>query len=123
LRTERRIAVAGLNPHAGESGAFGREDIEEIKPAIETALSNGIDVNGPLPPDTIFLDVLKGRYDAVVCMYHDQGHIPMKVLDFEGGITSLLVCRSSALPSTTGPRSTSPIAGSPLPAASVMPAS
>ena len=90
LRPASRIAVAGLNPHAGEGGAFGREDIEEIKPAVDTARSNGIDVVGPLPPDTVFLDVLKGRYDAVVCMYHDQGHIPMKVLDFEGGINVTL---------------------------------
>ena len=90
LRPAGRIAVAGLNPHAGEGGAFGREDIEEIKPAVDAARSNGIDVVGPLPPDTIFLDVLKGRYDAVVCMYHDQGHIPMKVLDFEGGINVTL---------------------------------
>src|SRR6185369_691097 len=73
LRQTSRIAVAGLNPHAGESGAFGREDIEEIKPAVALARASGIEVTGPLPPDTVFLDVLKGRYDAVVCMYHDQG--------------------------------------------------
>ena len=90
LRPTRRIAVAGLNPHAGEGGAFGREDIEEIRPAVDLARTFGIDVIGPLPPDTVFLDVLKGRYDAVVCMYHDQGHIPMKVLDFEGGINVTL---------------------------------
>jgi 4-hydroxythreonine-4-phosphate dehydrogenase len=90
LRATNRIAVAGLNPHAGESGAFGREDIEEIKPAVALARASGIEVTGPLPPDTVFLDVLKGRYDAVVCMYHDQGHIPMKVLDFEGGINVTL---------------------------------
>lgn len=84
LRDSARIAVAGLNPHAGENGSFGREDIEEIAPAVEQAQNQGIDARGPFPPDTIFLDLLKGRYDAIVCMYHDQGHIPMKILDFEG---------------------------------------
>ena len=90
LRPTSRIAVAGLNPHAGEASAFGREDIDEIKPAVDAARMDGIDVTGPLPPDTVFLDVLKGRFDAVVCMYHDQGHIPMKLLDFEGGINVTL---------------------------------
>lgn len=84
LRDSARIAVAGLNPHAGENGSFGHEDIDEIAPAIQQAQKEGIDVRGPFPPDTIFLDLLKGRYDAIVCMYHDQGHIPMKILDFEG---------------------------------------
>lgn len=90
LRPSRRIAVAGLNPHAGENGAFGMEDLEEIVPAVEKARARGMKVSGPFPPDTIFMDMLKGRYDAVVCMYHDQGHIPMKVLDFEGGINVTL---------------------------------
>lgn len=84
LRDSARIAVAGLNPHAGENGSFGHEDIDEIAPAVQQAQKEGIDVRGPFPPDTIFLDLLKGRYDAIVCMYHDQGHIPMKILDFEG---------------------------------------
>ncbi|MDT8067389.1 MAG: 4-hydroxythreonine-4-phosphate dehydrogenase PdxA [Terriglobia bacterium] len=84
LRNSNRIAVAGLNPHAGENGSFGREDLDEIRPAIIEAQEEGIDVRGPFPPDTIFMDLLKGRYDAIVCMYHDQGHIPMKILDFEG---------------------------------------
>jgi 4-phospho-D-threonate 3-dehydrogenase / 4-phospho-D-erythronate 3-dehydrogenase len=90
LRPTSRIAVAGLNPHASENGAFGHEDLAEIKPAVERARAEGIDVAGPFPPDTVFLDMLKGRYEAVVCMYHDQGHIPMKVLDFEGGINVTL---------------------------------
>lgn len=84
LRSNARIAVAGLNPHAGENGSFGREDIDEIAPAVRQAQQEGIDARGPFPPDTIFMDLLKGRYDAIVCMYHDQGHIPMKILDFEG---------------------------------------
>jgi 4-hydroxythreonine-4-phosphate dehydrogenase len=90
LRPSARIAVAGLNPHAGENGAFGIEDIEEIVPAVSQAQAAGMDVTGPFPPDTIFMDMLKKKYDAVVCMYHDQGHIPMKVLDFEGGINVTL---------------------------------
>lgn len=90
LRPSSRIAVAGLNPHAGENGAFGNEDREEIAPAVKMAREQGMNVSGPFPPDTIFRDVLKGKYEAVVCMYHDQGHIPMKVLDFEGGINVTL---------------------------------
>lgn len=77
-----RIAVAGLNPHAGEHGLFGTEEIEEIIPAIETARALGIDADGPHPPDTIFPKMKGGQYDVVVCMYHDQGHIPTKVLAF-----------------------------------------
>ncbi len=90
LRQSSRIAVAGLNPHAGENGAFGTEDMEEIVPAVKKAQAEGMEVFGPFPPDTIFMDMLKGKYDAVVCMYHDQGHIPMKVLDFQGGINVTL---------------------------------
>lgn len=86
-----RIAVAGLNPHAGEHGLFGREEIEEISPAVEWAKSQGMPVDGPFPPDTLFyLAVRKKRYDAIVCMYHDQGHIPLKLLDFEGGVNVAL---------------------------------
>ncbi len=86
-----RIAVAGLNPHAGEHGLFGREDIEEIRPAVEWAQAQGMPVDGPFPPDTLFyLAVRKKRYDAIVCMYHDQGHIPLKLLDFEGGVNVAL---------------------------------
>lgn len=90
LRPSYRIAVAGLNPHAGENGAFGKEDQDEIQPAVEKAQAEGLEVSGPFPPDTIFMDALKGKYDAIVCMYHDQGHIPMKVLDFEGGVNVTL---------------------------------
>jgi 4-hydroxythreonine-4-phosphate dehydrogenase len=78
--------VAGLNPHAGEGGLFGDEERREIAPAIETARSNGWDVTGPLPPDTVFLRAVKGEFDIVVAMYHDQGHIPMKLLAFDSGV-------------------------------------
>lgn len=78
-----KIVVAGLNPHAGEQGLFGREEIEEIIPAIERAKRSGIQVDGPLPPDTIFSKVRGGWYDIAVVMYHDQGHIPMKVTGFQ----------------------------------------
>jgi len=81
-----KIAVAGLNPHAGEDSAFGEEDAKEIRPAVEKAKEEGIDVEGPIPPDTVFWKAYNGLYSAVVCMYHDQGHIPVKLLDFEGGV-------------------------------------
>lgn len=90
LRPSRRIAVAGLNPHAGEGGAFGDEDTRCIAPAIAAARDRGVEVSGPHPPDTVFLDLVQGRVDAVVCMYHDQGHIPMKLLDFRGGVNVTL---------------------------------
>lgn len=77
-----KIAVAGLNPHAGENGLFGMEEINEIIPAIKLAKAEGIDVVGPCPPDTVFSQMHGGWYDIVVCMYHDQGHIPTKVLGF-----------------------------------------
>ena len=76
------IAVAGLNPHAGEHGLFGREEIDEIIPAIEEAKAEGIDATGPVPPDSVFSEALGGLYDAVVAMYHDQGHIPVKTVGF-----------------------------------------
>jgi 4-hydroxythreonine-4-phosphate dehydrogenase len=91
LRANPRVAVAGLNPHAGESGLFGREEIEEIRPAVEWAQREGLPVEGPFPPDTVFyLAIARKRFDAVVCMYHDQGHIPLKLLDFEGGVNVTL---------------------------------
>jgi 4-hydroxythreonine-4-phosphate dehydrogenase len=77
-----RIAVAGLNPHAGENGMFGREEIDEIIPAVEAAKAKGINAEGPIPPDTVFSKARGGMYDIVVAMYHDQGHIPLKVLGF-----------------------------------------
>lgn len=91
LKPGARVAVAGLNPHAGENGLFGTEEIDEIRPAVEWARSQGWDVEGPLPPDTLFyLAVRRHKYEAVVCMYHDQGHIPSKLLDFEGGVNIAL---------------------------------
>ena len=77
-----KVAVAGLNPHCGENGLFGTEEIEEIKPAIEAAKAEGINAVGPIPPDSVFSEALGGWYDIVVCMYHDQGHIPLKTVGF-----------------------------------------
>jgi 4-hydroxythreonine-4-phosphate dehydrogenase len=91
LMPNPRIAVAGLNPHAGENGLFGREEIEEILPAVKWAQGQGMPVVGPLPPDTLFyLAVRRKQFDAIVCMYHDQGHVPLKLLDFEGGVNVAL---------------------------------
>ncbi len=91
LKPNARVAVAGLNPHAGENGLFGTEEITDIRPAVEWAREQGWNVEGPLPPDTLFyLAVRRKKYDAVVCMYHDQGHIPSKLLDFEGGVNIAL---------------------------------
>ena len=81
--TTPKIAVAALNPHAGEGGLFGRQDIDVSKPTIDTAVADGLDVVGPIPGDTIFVKLRAGQYDAVVAMYHDQGHIPVKLLGFE----------------------------------------
>lgn len=78
-----RIGVAGLNPHAGENGLFGREEIEEISPAVLQAQREGICAEGPIPPDTLFSKARGGQYDIVVAMYHDQGHIPLKVVGFQ----------------------------------------
>ena len=78
-----RIAVAGLNPHAGENGLFGDEEINEIIPAIEEAKANGFNVEGPVPPDTMFVKAVQGKYDGCVAMYHDQGHIPFKLEGFQ----------------------------------------
>ncbi|HEV3050549.1 MAG TPA: 4-hydroxythreonine-4-phosphate dehydrogenase PdxA, partial [Longimicrobium sp.] len=81
-----RIAVAGLNPHAGEGGLFGREEIEEVIPAILDSREEEMEVSGPWPPDTLFLRASRGEWDIVVAMYHDQGHIPVKLFGLEGGV-------------------------------------
>ena len=81
-----RIAVAGLNPHAGEQGLFGREEGDEIAPAVAAARTEGIDARGPLPPDTLFHRASRGEFDFVVAMYHDQGHIPVKLASFDRGV-------------------------------------
>ncbi|MCY4082690.1 MAG: 4-hydroxythreonine-4-phosphate dehydrogenase PdxA [Caldilineaceae bacterium] len=81
-----RIAVAGLNPHASENGLFGVQEAEQIQPAIETARARGWTVSDPQPPDTVFLRATRGEFDIIVAMYHDQGHIPMKLLAFDSGV-------------------------------------
>ncbi len=84
-----RIGVAGLNPHAGDGGNFGREEIDEIRPAVESAIAAGIVCDGPYPSDTVFVRARKGEFDAVLTMYHDQGQIAMKLIGFEQGVTVL----------------------------------
>ncbi|KRC76484.1 4-hydroxythreonine-4-phosphate dehydrogenase [Achromobacter sp. Root83] len=81
-----RVAVAGLNPHAGEGGKFGREDIDIIEPAIDAARAEGIDASGPWPGDTIFMRARRGEFDIVVAQYHDQGLIPVKYLGLDHGV-------------------------------------
>lgn len=81
-----RIAVAGLNPHAGENGLFGTEEIEHINPAIEWAKQNGINASGPFPPDTVFCSAFKGNFDGIVAMLHDHGFVALKSRDFESGV-------------------------------------
>jgi 4-hydroxythreonine-4-phosphate dehydrogenase len=85
-----RLAVAGLNPHAGEGGALGDEDIEVVAPAVEALRAAGIDARGPLSPDTMFHAEARASYDAALCMYHDQALIPLKTLDFHGGVNVTL---------------------------------
>lgn len=86
-----RIAVCGLNPHAGEHGLFGSEDRDRIEPAVVAARAEGVDASGPLPADTVFHQAVhRDRYDAIVCMYHDQGHAPMKLLAFDRGVNVTL---------------------------------
>lgn len=85
-----RIAVAGLNPHAGEDGTMGREDIDIIAPALAALRIEGLDLVGPLPADTMFHDAARARYDAAICMYHDQALIPVKTLAFDEGVNTTL---------------------------------
>ncbi|HEY1430163.1 MAG TPA: 4-hydroxythreonine-4-phosphate dehydrogenase PdxA, partial [Stellaceae bacterium] len=84
------LAVAGLNPHAGESGSLGREEIDIIEPALAELRAGGIDARGPLPPDTMFHAEARRTYDAALCMYHDQALIPIKTIDFYGGVNVTL---------------------------------
>ena len=85
-----RLAIAGLNPHAGESGALGREETTIIGPAIDALRGDGEDVSGPWPPDTMFTATARTRYDVAICMYHDQGLIPLKTLDMDHGVNVTL---------------------------------
>jgi 4-hydroxythreonine-4-phosphate dehydrogenase len=85
-----RLAVAGLNPHAGEHGALGREEIEIIAPAVAALRAAGIEADGPAPADTLFHPAARRRYDAALCMYHDQALIPLKTIDFAGGVNVTL---------------------------------
>ncbi|MDQ7821044.1 MAG: 4-hydroxythreonine-4-phosphate dehydrogenase PdxA [Armatimonadota bacterium] len=85
-----RLAVAALNPHAGEGGALGWEDEREIAPAVREARQAGLDVEGPIPADAVFAQALEGRYDAVLALYHDQGHIAAKTVDFFGAVSVTL---------------------------------
>jgi len=87
LGVERpRVAVAGLNPHAGENGLFGKEDLEKIRPAVKAALEEGVDASGPWAPDTVMMRARQGHFDVVVVQYHDQGHIPVKLMGFDTGV-------------------------------------
>lgn len=82
-----KIALAGLNPHSGEHGLFGTEEVDHVIPAVETAKARGIDIEGPIGADSVFYQALNGRYDAVLSLYHDQGHIATKMVDFERTIS------------------------------------
>jgi 4-hydroxythreonine-4-phosphate dehydrogenase len=85
-----RLAIAGLNPHAGEQGALGAEESVVVRPAIELLLAEGLDVTGPWPPDTMFTRTARTRYDAAICLYHDQALIPLKTLDMDHGVNVTL---------------------------------
>ena len=85
-----RVAVCGLNPHAGEDGALGREEVDIVRPAVAALRARGIDATGPHPSDSLFHEEARGRYDAALCLYHDQALIPVKMLDFWGGVNVTL---------------------------------
>jgi 4-hydroxythreonine-4-phosphate dehydrogenase len=85
-----RLAIAGLNPHAGESGSMGREDIDIVAPAVAMLRAQGFDARGPLPPDTMFHEAARARYDVAICMYHDQALIPIKTLAFDSAVNTTL---------------------------------
>jgi len=98
----RRIAVAGFNAHSSENGLFGDEEARAIIPAIETAKTEGLDVTGPVPPDTVFVKALGGQFDLVVAMYHDQGHIPLKLCGFRMDPQTGLYSQMSGINTTIG---------------------
>ena len=83
-------ARAATNPHAGEDGTIGREEVDILRPAVARLQAEGMDMTGPFPADSLFHDDARRTYDAVLCMYHDQGHVPLKLLDFEGGVNVAL---------------------------------
>jgi 4-hydroxythreonine-4-phosphate dehydrogenase len=88
---EARLAICGLNPHAGEHGLFGqREEERLVEPAVQRSRERGFDIIGPLPPDTAFTADNRQRFDGIVCLYHDQGHIPFKMLAFDDGVNITL---------------------------------
>jgi 4-hydroxythreonine-4-phosphate dehydrogenase len=84
------LAAAAINPHAGEDGFMGGEDEEKVKPALKLLRKQGVNIEGPFPPDTLFIDNIRNRFDGIVSMYHDQGHIPFKMLAFDRGVNSTL---------------------------------
>ena len=101
-KDKRRIAVAGLNAHSSENGLFGREEERAITPAILAARAEGLDVTGPVPPDTVFVKALGGQFDVVVAMYHDQGHIPLKLCGFRMDPQTGLYSQMSGINITIG---------------------
>jgi 4-hydroxythreonine-4-phosphate dehydrogenase len=110
-----RIGVAALNPHAGDGGAFGREEINLIGPAVEKAKAMGLPADGPYPSDTVFWRAVKGQFDAVLTMYHDQGQIAIKLLGFDHGVTVLGGPPSPSPPQPTARPTTSPARTRPTP--------
>ena len=101
-KEKRRIAVAGLNAHCSENGLFGNEEEKAIIPAIEAAKAEGLDITGPVPPDTVFVKALGGQFDLVVAMYHDQGHIPLKLCGFKMDPQTGLYSQMTGINATIG---------------------